>query len=168
MRINKTCREETVPKEFVLTIVPRWADIDLNQHMRHSAYADWAAYALAEWLNVNGFNVQRLVELKIAPIMFEDRTMYLKEILLGERVTVDLQLAGTNHDASQWLVRHTFRRGDTVCAVYEAKGAWFNFAIRRIVPPPPGLLEASANMVRSADFADLGLTKVRDGESGEW
>jgi len=27
---------------FIVPIVPRWADIDLNQHMRHSAFADWA------------------------------------------------------------------------------------------------------------------------------
>jgi acyl-CoA thioester hydrolase len=148
-----------MPKDFVLTIVPRWADIDFNQHMRHSAFADWAAYARCEWLDANGLNMRKLVELKVAPIMFEDRTKYFKEILIGERVTVDLQLAGTNHDASHWFLRNTFRRDYKVCAVYEATGAWFNTASRRIAPPPPGLLEAYANMVRTDDYADLGLQR---------
>jgi acyl-CoA thioester hydrolase len=148
-----------MPKDFVLTIVPRWADIDFNQHMRHSAFADWAAYARSEWLDSNGLNMQKLVELKVSPVMFEERTKYFKEILLGERITVDLQLAGTNHDASHWLLRHTFRRDSTVCALHEAKGAWFNTASRRIAPPPPGLLEAYANMVRTDDYADLGLQR---------
>jgi acyl-CoA thioester hydrolase len=143
-------------KEFVLTIVARWADIDLNQHMRSSAYSDWANHSRVEWLNTNGFNLQKFTELKFAPILFEERTKYLHEILLGDRITVDLQLAGMNHDASRWLIRHTFRREDTVCAVYEAKGAWFSTGTRKIAAPPPNLLEACANMVRTDDYAELG------------
>jgi acyl-CoA thioester hydrolase len=143
-------------EEFVVTIVPRWADIDLNQHMRHSAFADWAAYARTEWLNANGLTMPKLVELKITPIMFEDRTTYLKEVLLGERVQIELQLVAGDRDGSRWSLRHTFRRGTTVCAVYEAKGAWFSIATRRIIPAPPGLLEAYVNLARTDDYAEHG------------
>lgn len=142
-------------KDFVVTIVPRWADIDLNQHMRHSAFADWAAYARTEWLNANGFTIPKLVELKMTPIMFEDRTRYLKEVLLGERINIDLQVAGADRDGSRWFLRHIFRRDATVCAVYEAKGAWFSLATRRVVPAPPGLLEAYSNMARTDDYTEL-------------
>ena len=142
-------------KDFVVTMVPRWADIDLNQHMRHSAFADWAAYARTEWLNSNGFTMSKLVELKMTPIMFEDRTRYLKEILLGERIHIELQLAAGDRDGSRWFLRHTFRRGTAVCAVYEAKGAWFSIATRRIIPAPPGLLEAYGNLARTDDYAEL-------------
>jgi acyl-CoA thioester hydrolase len=142
-------------KDFVVTIVPRWADIDLNQHMRNSAFSDWAAHARTEWLNANGFTMLKLVELKMTPIMFEDRTRYLKEIRLGERIDIELQLAGADHDGSRWFVRHIFRRGATVCAVYDAKGAWFSVATRRLAPAPPGLLEAYSNIARTDDYADL-------------
>jgi acyl-CoA thioester hydrolase len=142
-------------KDFVVQIVPRWADMDLNQHMRHSAFADWAGYARTEWLNANGFTMPKLVELRMTPVMFEDRTRYLKEVLLGERIDIELQLAGTNRNGSQWFVRHIFRRGEAVCAVYEAKGAWFSIATRRIVPAPPGLLEAYSNFARSDDYCEL-------------
>jgi acyl-CoA thioester hydrolase len=142
-------------KDFVVPIVPRWADMDLNQHMRHSAFADWAAFARVEWLNANGFSIQKLVEQKMAPILFEDRTRYLKEILLGEQVHIELRLAGANRDGSQWFLRHIFRRGATVCAVYEARGAWFSVATRRVVAPPPALLEAYSNLARTDDYAEL-------------
>ena len=115
-------------KDFVVRIVPRWADIDLNQHMRHSAFADWAAYARTEWLNAHGFTMPKLVELRMTPVMFEDRTRYLQEVRLGERIHIELQLAGTDREGSQWFVRHIFLRGATVCAVYEAKRAWFSTA----------------------------------------
>ena len=147
--------EEERSQNFVVTIVPRWADIDLNQHMRHSAFADWATYARTEWLNANGLTMQKLVELRMTPIMFEDRTRYLKEIELGERIHIELQLAGADRDGSRWFVRHIFHRGETVCAVYEAKGAWFSVATRRLAPAPPGLLEAYSNLVRTDDYAEL-------------
>jgi acyl-CoA thioester hydrolase len=142
-------------KDCVVTIVPRWADIDLNQHMRHSAFADWAAFARTEWLNANGLTMQKLVELKMTPILFEDRTRYLKEIRLGERIDIELQLAGADRDGSRWLLRHTFRGDTTVCAIYEAKGAWFSIATRRIVPAPPGLLESYSNLARTDDYVEL-------------
>ena len=146
---------KTTSKDFVITIVPRWADIDLNQHMRNSAFADWATFARTEWLNANGFPVPKLVELKMTPIMFEDRTRYIKEIFLGERVDIELQLAGTDRDGSRWFVRHIFRRGATVCAIYEAKGAWFSITTRRLVPAPPGLLEAYSKIARTDDYDEL-------------
>jgi acyl-CoA thioester hydrolase len=147
-------------KDFVVPIIPRWADMDPNQHMRHTAFADWAAHARTEWLNTNGFTLSKLVELKLAPIMFEDRTRYLKEVLLGERIEIELQLAGLDRDGSQWFVRHIFRRGETVCAVYEARGAWFSLATRRVVPAPPGLLEAYSNLARTSDYAELSSGKA--------
>ena len=139
---------------FIVPILPRWADIDLNQHMRHSAFADWAAFARTEWLNANGFTMQKLVEQKIAPVLFEDKTRYLKEILLGEQVHIELQLVGANRDGSRWLLRHIFRRGATVCAIHEAKGAWFSVATRRVVAPPLALLDAYSNLSRTDDYAE--------------
>jgi acyl-CoA thioester hydrolase len=137
------------------TIVTRWADIDCNQHMRNSAYSDWATYVRSEWLNEAGFDVRTMVAANLAPVLFEERTRFLKEILLGEHVAIDLQLAGVNHDGSRFYMRQTFRRGDTPCAIYEIKGAWFDIALRRIVAPPPGLLEASDKLERTDDFAHL-------------
>jgi acyl-CoA thioester hydrolase len=155
---------EMTSKDFIVTIVPRWADIDLNQHMRNSAFADWAAYARTERLNANGFTMPKLVQLEMTPIMFEDRTRYLKEILLGDRIHIELQLAGTNRDGSRWFVRHIFRRGATVCAIYDAKGAWFSVAKRRLAPAPPGLLEAYSNIVRTDDYAELSSDQSVIGE----
>lgn len=109
----------------------------------------------SEWLNEAGFDVRTMVAANLAPVLFEERTRFLKEILLGEHVAIDLQLAGFNHDGSRFHMRQTFRRGDTPCAIYEIKGAWFDIALRRIVAPPPGLLEASDKLERTDDFAHL-------------
>jgi len=128
--------------------------MDFNHHMRHSAFADWGTCALTEWLNANGLSILKLREPRVASILFEERTRYLKEIFLGERIAIELQLAGADRDGSRWLVLHIFLPGATVCA-YEAKGAWFSTATRRVVPAPPRLIDAFSNLSRTDDYADL-------------
>lgn len=142
-------------KEFIFSISPRWSDLDANQHVRHNAYADWATHSRTEWLNAHGFSLKKMTELKVAPVIFEESTKYFKEIHLGDNITIDLQLVGLNHDASRYHMRQIFRRGEEVCAQYEIKGAWMNIESRRIAPPPPQLLEATANMIRTEDYADI-------------
>jgi acyl-CoA thioester hydrolase len=141
--------------EFSFPITPRWSDLDANQHLRHSAYADWATDSRLAWLDRHGFGFNMLKEMRIAPINFEDSTKYLKEIAFGEEIVIDLQLVGLNRDASRYHMRQTFRRGDTICAVYEIKGAWLDIGSRRIAPPPAGLLDATTNMARAPDFAEI-------------
>ncbi len=38
--------------EFAMTVVTRWADIDAKQHLRNTAYSEWATYVRTEWLGV--------------------------------------------------------------------------------------------------------------------
>src|SRR5262244_1480071 len=97
-RLSTKVVTKMTTKGFVVQFVPRWADIDLNQHMRHSAFADWAAHARTEWLNAHGFTMPKLAELRMTPVMFEDRTRYLKEVLLGDRINLELQLAGVDRE----------------------------------------------------------------------
>jgi acyl-CoA thioester hydrolase len=141
--------------EYRYTISPRWSDLDANQHVRHSAYADWATHSRTDWLSAHGFTLKRMTEMNVAPIIFEESTKYFKEIYLGDQIVIDLQLVGLNQDASRYHMRQAFRRDDTICALYEIKGAWIDIANRRIAPPPPLLLDATENMVRSEDYAEI-------------
>ncbi|MDK2122750.1 acyl-CoA thioesterase [Parachitinimonas caeni] len=141
--------------QYKQIITTRWADVDANRHLKHSAYADWATHTRVEWLNSHGFTLKKFTELQIAPIIFEETTKYFKEIYMSEQITIDLMLVGLNHDASRYHLRQYFRRGDTVCAQYEIKGAWLDVASRRIAPPPPGLLEATTNLQRADDYAEI-------------
>jgi len=65
--------------EFRITFVPRWADIDANQHLKNTAFSEWATYVRSEWLASFGFDVKKLMELKFSVVIFEDSTRYLKE-----------------------------------------------------------------------------------------
>ena len=121
--------------EFRITFVPRWADIDANQHLKNTAFSEWATYVRSEWLASFGFDVKKLMELKFSVVIFEDSTKYFKEIFVGEHIVIDLELVGLKQDGSRFHVRHTFRRDDTVCAVHNVKGAWLDIASRRVAAP---------------------------------
>ena len=67
-----------------ITYRTRWADMDPNGHMRHSAYADYAAdqrlVLLADW----GYDIKEFAKLRLGPILFREETKFIKEIHIGE------------------------------------------------------------------------------------
>jgi len=149
-------QESTVFAEpYSKTIITRWADMDPNQHLRGTAYGDWAGFVQGEWLKAHGFDLVKLSRSNVGPVNFEENTKYFSEIMLGEHITIGLQLVGLNHDGSRYHMRHTFRRDGAICAVHEVKGAWFNTTSRRICPPPSDLFEAMTNIVRADDYAEI-------------
>ena len=131
----------------IVTYRTRWADMDPNGHMRHSAYADYAAdqrvVLLAKW----GYGVARFAELRLGPILFREETRYLKEISIGEEITVDGQLATAATDGSRWTIVHTIYKADgRVAATVTVDGAWLDLDRRKLTVPPAELAAAFAAM----------------------
>ncbi|MFC4161432.1 acyl-CoA thioesterase [Chitinimonas lacunae] len=153
--------------EYSKTIEVKWADLDPNQHLRHSVYGDYATHVRVEWLADHGFSIQRMAELSVAPVNFEDRTFYLKEIRLGDRVTVDLELVGLSEDASRYHLRQAFYRDGEVCARHEIKGGWIDLNRRKLAPPPQGLIDATRALRKAEDFAVIPSSKPSEKESAK-
>ena len=131
----------------IVTYRTRWADMDPNGHMRHSAYADYAAdqrvVLLAKW----GYGIARFAELRLGPILFREEPKYLKEISIGEEITVDGQLATAAADGSRWTIVHTIYKADgRVAATVTVDGAWLDLDRRKLTVPPAELAAAFAAM----------------------
>ena len=121
----------------------RWADMDPNGHMRHSAYADYAAdqrlVLLAEW----GYDIKEFARLRLGPILFREETVFLKEVHIGEEIRVDSRLLSVNDDGTRWSIRHTIRKpAGRVAATVTVDGAWLNLDQRKLTTPPAELAEA--------------------------
>ena len=127
------------------TYTVRWAELDPNGHMRHSAYADFAADQRVHWLASLGFDVRRFAELRIGPILFREETKYLKELSGGEQIKVEGRLTGGTPDGSRWTIEHTISKADgRVAAIITVDGAWLNLDQRKLAVPPAELAEAMA------------------------
>ncbi|HEX8327603.1 MAG TPA: thioesterase family protein [Hymenobacter sp.] len=137
-----------------VTYRTRWADMDPNGHMRHSAYADFAADQRVVVLAKIGFDVARFAQLRLGPILFREETKYLKEISIGEEIHVDGQLVSATPDGARWTIVHTVYKADgRVAATVTVDGAWLDLDRRKLTVPPAELAAAFASMPRMEDAA---------------
>jgi acyl-CoA thioester hydrolase len=81
-----------MPEHFSKVIQIRWADIDANRHLRHSAYYDYGATMRMMYLAENGLSTEKLEELLIGPILFREEAIFRREIRLEDVITVDVAL----------------------------------------------------------------------------
>jgi acyl-CoA thioester hydrolase len=89
-----------------------WADMDLNAHMRNTAYLEKAADIRQMFLTEHGFPIEEFLRLRIGPVVMKDEVEYFKEVKLQEEITVTCALAGHAPDGSRYLLRHEIFKRD--------------------------------------------------------
>ena len=93
----KPTKENPVMKGTYKT---RWADVDANGHLRHSAYADFCAHARVEILEEMGLSVNKMREMAMGPILFREELVYKREVDLSEEIRIETFLAKARKDAA--------------------------------------------------------------------
>jgi acyl-CoA thioester hydrolase len=142
--------------EFSQEFTLRWSDADANGHVRHTVYAELAVESRMAFLAAGGWGWRQLAEAGIGPVLLREELEYLREISLGERVRVDLELAAASPDGARWRFRHRlFKAGGEQAARVTVTGGWIDLAARRLAPPPDGLRDHFAAAPRAADFEEL-------------
>ena len=68
---------------YKVSFLTRWSDFDPNNHLRHSAYNDYAAESRVRLFTKYGLSLQEFNKLHIGPVLFQEKTNFLKEIFLG-------------------------------------------------------------------------------------
>ena len=121
--------------------------MDANGHMRHSAYADFAADQRVVFLARHGFDLKRFAQLRIGPILFREETKFLKEIHIGEQIRVAGTLAHVSDDGSRWTILHTIYKEDgREAATITVDGAWLDLDRRKLTVPPAELVAAMRSL----------------------
>lgn len=134
----------------------RWADLDPNGHMRHTAFMDYAAQARVGALSLAGFTLKRFQEARIGPVLFREETRYLREIRANERITVRTEVSGASANGKHWRMRHAiFNHAGELACIVNVQGAWLDLDARKIVPAPAELLDAMRHFPRSDDYSEF-------------
>ena len=129
--------------EDATTYRTRWADMDPNGHMRHSAYADYAADQRLVLLAAWGYDIKEFARLRLGPVLFREETTFLKEVSIGEEIRVNSRLRTVNDDGTRWSITHTIYKADgRVAATVAVDGAWLDLDRRKLTTPPAALCEA--------------------------
>ena len=94
-------------KDFIKEVQVRWSDLDPNVHLRHSVYYDWGAFCRIAFFDEHKLSTEAMGRLQIGPILFREECIFRKEIRLGDKVTIDLQILKAKRDYSRWTIQHT-------------------------------------------------------------
>lgn len=131
----------------------RWADIDINRHVRHSVYYDWGADARLEHFRLIGMTVEKMETLQIGVILLREECVFRREVRLGDPVTISLELISAKRDYSRWSIRHRIMRDpETVAAILTVDGAWIDMQKRKLAIPPPEMIPAFESLGKAEDF----------------
>ena len=140
-------------QDFLKEIQVRWSDLDPNVHLRHSVYYDWGAFCRIAFLEQYGLSTEVMQHLQIGPILFREECVFRREIRLGDKVTINLQVLKAKKDYSRWTIQHTVtKNGDIVSAVITVDGAWLDTTKRKLATPPEKVWEIFSQMPMSENF----------------
>jgi acyl-CoA thioester hydrolase len=145
---------------FSVGFTSRWADFDPNNHMRHSAYTDYAAEARVRMFNEYGLNLIEFNKLNIGPILFREETIFRREIRLSEDISVEVFLKGISENGERFKFSHKiFKTDGSLAAEVEIYGAWLDLKTRKLTKPPKIVLEALKDIERTEDFENISLNR---------
>lgn len=141
---------------FSRTYELRWSDADANGHIRHTVYAELGAEVRMAFLREGGFDWKSFARFNLGPVLLREELDYLREVHLGESVSVDLAVSGLSPDGARWVFRHQVRRSDgEIAARVAVTGGWLDLAARRLAMPPEPLARLMSSAARTEDFREL-------------
>ena len=131
-----------------------WAQVDANQHMRHSAYADFAAQARVDLLEKMGLSAAVMIQKGKGPVLLREELKYLREINLNEYIKVTCELSKVTKDGSRWTIRHDIFRQDGVkAAEITVDGAWIDIKLRKLTVLEEDILKLFMEIPKSKAFS---------------
>ena len=133
-----------------------WGDMDLNSHMRNTAYLDRSSDIRMMYFSENGFPVAEFIRMRIGPVIRKDEVEYFREIHLLEMFKVTYCKAGLSEDGSRFIVRNEiFRNDGKLAARITSTGGWLDLTDRKLILPPEPIFKAMQMLSATDDFQML-------------
>lgn len=142
--------------EYSRTYEVRWSDIDANGHVNYAAYIDAAGDLRYRFFAEHGYPPERFEELGMGPIYTAIHAQFLREVRMGETITITYVLTGLSARGGRWKVHHDILKSNSKKAVsIDLEGMILDLTTRKPVPPTPDLLQTFHLIPRNADFQVL-------------
>lgn len=130
----------------------RWSDLDANRHVKNTVFSEFATHTRFRPLETHGFDQARFEQLRFGPVMLREEIRYRRELAFGDEVVVNVLFAGLSADGSQWRVQQEVARAGKQAAVLTIDGAWIHLDSRKLIAPPPELLDLLQRLPRVGAF----------------
>ena len=134
----------------------RWSDLDANGHVNYAAYINAVGDLRYRFFTEHGFPPERFEQLGVGPVYTEIQARFLREVRMGETITITFTLSGLSPLGARWKVHHDVLKSSGKKAVsIDIEGVLLDLVSRKPVPPTPELLQAFNLIPRSVDFEAL-------------
>ena len=141
---------------FEVSMTTGWQDMDMNGHMRNTAYLEKAVDVRLMWFARSGFDAAEFGRRRIGPVIMSDEIRYHRELGLLEPLRATLALAGAAEDGSRFRLRNEFYRADgALAARLDSTGGWLDLNARKLIPPPAEIAASLEALGRTDDFTVL-------------
>lgn len=148
--------------KFQVTFNTKWSDFDPNRHMRHTAYNDYAAEVRVRFFQEHGLSINEFAKLNIGPILFKEETSFLKEIHIGENITVHMELEGVSKSIERWRFNHQiFNQEGILSAEIKVYGAWIDLIKRKLTAPPAEFLKIFEELPKTENFIEIPMKSAK-------
>jgi acyl-CoA thioester hydrolase len=146
------------PAQFQLAIGVRSYEVDVNGHVNHAVYHQYAEHARMEHFRAAGLSQARLAEYGATIVLLATTVNFRSELLAGEQLTVDSELAFGEGRA--FTMRHRIVRtvdtegqpaGDVLAADVDCTMGVMDLTTRKLLHGPRDRLAAVASRVELLD-----------------
>ncbi|MCB1303153.1 MAG: acyl-CoA thioesterase [Leptospiraceae bacterium] len=133
-----------------------WADVDLNGHVRSTAYMNYVTNARVEYFGARGAPIDGLIASGLGPVMLREFVEYKREARLGDLIRIRMKLKGLSETGERWVIQHEVVLPDEKTAVIvDVEGAWLDIQQRKMVVPPPHVKDVFLSLERAKDYAEI-------------
>ena len=141
---------------YSMTYDIRWADLDANGHVNYSAYIDAAADLRYRFFSERGFSPDGFLELGIGAVYSSIAANFLREVRVGESISITYALTGLSPKGVRWKVHHDILKSTgKKAAEVDLEGVIFDLNTRRPVAPTPDLFAVLDQIPRASTFEIL-------------
>jgi acyl-CoA thioester hydrolase len=128
---------------FSVQLNARHYEVDFNGHVNNLVYYMWAHHARLEFLRRAGITIEKFIDSNVGPVILEAQARHLREIRLGDNVTLTCEPA---YGAGRtFTMVHRFIRGDDDMRAEIVKVmAILDHTTRRLVADPHKVLRSLA------------------------
>ena len=134
----------------------RFSDIDANRHVNNGVFIDVVGDVRYEFFAEHGFPSERFEQLGIGPVYTKITTQFLREVRLGETVTITFTLTGLSPRGMFWRAHHDILKANGKKAVIlDMEGTILDLTMRKPAPASEELMRVFELIPRAEEFETL-------------
>jgi len=138
-----------------------WSDLDANRHMANFSYVKYCDNCRVHFFHRTGLDVEFLNE-NLGPVIFHEHFYYMKELMLHDKVKMNICLRGNTPDYKFVEFEHNmFKENGQIAMHSTLLFTWLDLEKRVIALPTKRMIEGYGMLEKSSDYRILDPSESR-------